>query len=44
VLGNGSYLARARELEVAYAQRCGVAEIGALIDEVVGERAAAVKS
>lgn len=39
VLGNGSYLRRARELEVAYAQRDGVAEIAALIDEVVGERA-----
>ena len=28
-----------RELEAVYAQRCGVAEIAALIDEVVGERA-----
>jgi MGT family glycosyltransferase len=39
VLGDGSYLRRARELEAAYAQRDGVAEIAALIDEVVGERA-----
>jgi len=41
VLGNGRYLSRGRELEVAYAQRCGIAEIAALIDEVVGERAVA---
>jgi MGT family glycosyltransferase len=41
VLGDGRYLSRARELEVAYAQRCGIAEIAALIDEVVGERAVA---
>lgn len=39
VLGDGRYLRRARDLEVAYAQRDGVAEIAALIDEVVGERA-----
>jgi MGT family glycosyltransferase len=39
VLGDGSYLRRARELEMAYAQRDGVAEIAALIDDVVGERA-----
>ena len=44
VLGDGRYLRRARELEVAYAQRDGVAEIAALIDEVVIERSAAVKS
>ena len=44
VLGNGRYLQRARELEAAYAQRDGVAEIAALIDEVVSERGAAVKS
>ena len=44
VLGNGRYLRRARELEAAYAQRDGVAEITALIDEVVGERRAAVTS
>jgi MGT family glycosyltransferase len=39
VLGDGRYLRRARELEAAYAQCDGVAEIVALIDEVVGERA-----
>jgi MGT family glycosyltransferase len=44
VLGNGRYLRRARDLEAAYAQRDGVAEIAALIDEVVGEREAAVTS
>jgi UDP:flavonoid glycosyltransferase YjiC (YdhE family) len=44
VLGNGRYLRRARDLEAAYAQRDGVAEIAALIDEVVGERPAAVTS
>ena len=44
VLDDGRYLRRARELEAAFAQRDGVAEIAALIDEVVGERNAAVKS
>ena len=44
VLGDGRYLRRARDLEVAYAQRDGVAEIAAMVDEVVSERAAAVKS
>ncbi len=44
VLGDDRYLRRARELEVSYAQRDGVAEIGALIDEVVTERSAAVTS
>ncbi len=44
VLNDDRYLRRARELEVAYAQRDGVAEIAALIDEVVSERSAAVKS
>jgi len=43
VLGDGRYLRRARELEAAYAQRDGVAEIAALVDDVVNERAA-VKS
>jgi len=43
VLGDGRYLRRARDLEAAYAQRDGVAEIAALVDEVVSERAA-VKS
>jgi UDP:flavonoid glycosyltransferase YjiC (YdhE family) len=42
VLGDGRYLSRARELEVAYAQRDGVAEIAAMFDEVVGERRSAV--
>ena len=44
VLGDDRYLRRARDLEVSYAQRDGVAEIGALIDEVVTERSAAVTS
>ena len=44
VLNDDRYLRRARELEAAYAQRDGVAEIAALIDEVVSERSAAVKS
>ncbi len=44
VLNDDRYLRRARELEAAYAQRDGVAEIAALIDEVVGERSATVKS
>ena len=44
VLGDDRYLRRARELEVSYAQRDGVAEINALIDEVVTERSAAVPS
>jgi UDP:flavonoid glycosyltransferase YjiC (YdhE family) len=44
VLGDGRYLRRARHLEAAYAQRDGVAEIAALVDEVVNERATAVKS
>jgi MGT family glycosyltransferase len=39
VLGDGRYLCRARELEAAYAQCDGVAEIITLIDEVVGKRA-----
>jgi MGT family glycosyltransferase len=38
VLGDGRYLRRARDLEAAYAQRDGVAEIAALVDEVVSER------
>jgi MGT family glycosyltransferase len=40
VLGDGRYLRRARDMEAAYAQRFGVAEIAALVDEVVSERAA----
>jgi MGT family glycosyltransferase len=42
VLDNGSYLRRARELEVAFARRDGVAEIAVLVDEVIAERNAAV--
>ena len=44
VLDDDRYLRRARDLEAAYAQRDGVAEIAALIDEVVSERSTAVKS
>ena len=35
-----AYRTRARELEGAFAQRNGVAEIAALLDEVIGERRA----
>jgi MGT family glycosyltransferase len=38
LLDDGRYLARARELEVAFAQRDGIAEIAALVDEVVSAR------
>jgi MGT family glycosyltransferase len=38
LLDDGRYLSRARELEAAFAQRDGVAEIAALVDEVVEER------
>jgi MGT family glycosyltransferase len=44
VLNDDRYLRRARDLEAAYAQRDGVAEIAALIDEVVSERSTAVTS
>lgn len=44
VLDDGRYLDRARQLETAFAQRHGVAEIGALVDEVIAERAAATVS
>jgi MGT family glycosyltransferase len=37
VLGNDRYRAAARRLQRAYARRDGVAEIGSLIDEVIGE-------
>ena len=40
VLDDGRYRDRARLLEVSFAQRDGVAEIAALVDEVVAERAA----
>ena len=42
VLGDGRYLAAARTLETAFARRDGVAEIAALVDEVIGEHRAAV--
>jgi len=37
VFNNGRYLAAARRLEAAFARRNGVAEIAALVDEVIGE-------
>jgi MGT family glycosyltransferase len=42
VLNDGRYLRRARDLETAFARRDGVAEIAALVDEVIRERSAAV--
>jgi MGT family glycosyltransferase len=41
VLGDGRYLAAARRLEAAFARRDGVAEIAALVDEVIGEHSGA---
>jgi MGT family glycosyltransferase len=38
ILGGGRHLQRARELEAAFAQRDGIAEIAALVDEVIQER------
>jgi MGT family glycosyltransferase len=38
VLNNDHYLRSARELEAAFARRNGVAEITALVDEVIAER------
>lgn len=43
VLGNGRYLAAARKLEAAFARRDGVAEIAALVDEVIGEHTKVVR-
>lgn len=40
VLGDRRYLRAARNLEVAFARRDGVAEIAALVDEVIAERQA----
>jgi UDP:flavonoid glycosyltransferase YjiC (YdhE family) len=40
VLNDGRYLRRARDLEAAFARRDGVAEIAALVDEVISERSA----
>ena len=37
VLNDGRYLGAARKLEAAFARRDGVAEIAALVDEVIGE-------
>ncbi|GAS96954.1 glycosyl transferase family protein [Mycolicibacterium canariasense] len=37
ILGDDRYRRRARELEAAFAQRDGVAEIAALLDEVIAE-------
>ncbi|HET6732074.1 nucleotide disphospho-sugar-binding domain-containing protein [Mycobacterium sp.] len=38
VLNDGRYLRGARDLEAAFARRNGVAEIAALVDEVISER------
>jgi UDP:flavonoid glycosyltransferase YjiC (YdhE family) len=38
VLNDDRYLLRARELEAAFARRDGVAEIAALVDEVIAAR------
>jgi MGT family glycosyltransferase len=38
ILADGRYLRRARELEAAFARSHGVAEIAALVDEVIRER------
>jgi UDP:flavonoid glycosyltransferase YjiC (YdhE family) len=43
VLSDGRYLRSARELEVAFARRNGVAEIAALVDEVIAERVAVTR-
>ena len=43
VLNNERYLRRARELEAAFARRDGVAEIAALVDEVISERQAVIR-
>jgi len=40
ILDDGRYLSRARELEAAFTRRHGIAEITALVDEVIAERAA----
>jgi MGT family glycosyltransferase len=42
VLNDGRYLSAARTLEAAFARRDGVAEIAALVDEVIAERSPAV--
>jgi len=40
VLGDGHYLRAARHLEMAFARRDGVAEIAALVDDVIAQREA----
>jgi MGT family glycosyltransferase len=42
VLNDGRYLSAARKLEAAFARRDGVAEIAALVDEVIAEHDSAV--
>jgi MGT family glycosyltransferase len=42
VLDDCRYLQRARELEASFARRHGIAEIAALVDEVIAERRTAV--
>ena len=42
ILASGRHLHRARELEAAFARRDGIAEIAALVDEVIKERRPAV--
>jgi UDP:flavonoid glycosyltransferase YjiC (YdhE family) len=42
VLNDARYPSAARTLEAAFARRDGVAEIAALVDEVIAERSAAV--
>ena len=43
VLGDSRYLRRARDLEAAFARRDGVAEIAALVDEVIYENQAVIR-
>jgi UDP:flavonoid glycosyltransferase YjiC (YdhE family) len=43
ILNDGSYLHQARELEAAFARRDGVAEIAALVDEVISEHKVVVQ-
>ena len=43
ILSDDRYLRSARALEAAYARRDGVAEIAALVDEVISERQAATR-
>jgi MGT family glycosyltransferase len=42
ILASGRHLHRARELEAAFARRDGIAEVAALVDEVIKERRPAV--